>query len=204
MATVFLSLCDQILIAASSLTSDDASKNQLSLLLNKMTKYVANVSHTDHDDEMVVYGYGWKLLGRDCTLDRCILLRLQLLLLSDVERVRAASIRALRYSIHRVTMFEKFLEYRLDYLVCRYVSSHSWTSSVVQWRCLLQIADYGPEKCSGTLGSIQVHSAPVSSLSSTSSSFACIYPQCDCLIESFNVSTSNTDYHCSDQIGSNG
>ena len=45
--------------------------------------------------------------------------RLQLLLLSDVERVRAASLRALRYSIHRSLIFEKFLEYRLDYLVCR-------------------------------------------------------------------------------------
>jgi hypothetical protein len=40
--------------------------------------------------------------------------------LSDVERVRAASIRALRYSIHRITIFEKFLENRLDYLICRY------------------------------------------------------------------------------------
>lgn len=45
--------------------------------------------------------------------------RLQLLLLSDIERVRAASLRALRYSIHRITIFDKFLESRLDYLVCR-------------------------------------------------------------------------------------
>ena len=45
--------------------------------------------------------------------------RLQLLLLSDIERVRAASLRALRYSIHRSTIFDKLLEYRLDYLVCR-------------------------------------------------------------------------------------
>jgi hypothetical protein len=45
--------------------------------------------------------------------------RLQILLLSDVERVRAASLRALRYSIHRITIFDKFLESRLDYLVCR-------------------------------------------------------------------------------------
>jgi hypothetical protein len=45
--------------------------------------------------------------------------RLQILLLSDVERVRAASLRALRYSIHRMTIFDKFLESRLDYLVCR-------------------------------------------------------------------------------------
>lgn len=39
--------------------------------------------------------------------------------MSDVERVRAASLRALRYSIHRSMVFDKFLEYRLDYLVCR-------------------------------------------------------------------------------------
>jgi hypothetical protein len=44
---------------------------------------------------------------------------LQIFLLSDVERVRAASIRALRYLIHRVIIFDKFLEYRLDSLVCR-------------------------------------------------------------------------------------
>ncbi len=48
--------------------------------------------------------------------------RLQILLLSDVERVRAASLRALRYSIHRLTIFDKFLESRLDYLVCRLVN----------------------------------------------------------------------------------
>lgn len=46
-------------------------------------------------------------------------LSLQILLLSDIERVRAASLRALRYSIHRAMIFEKFMEYRLDYLVCR-------------------------------------------------------------------------------------
>jgi hypothetical protein len=49
----------------------------------------------------------------------CFFFRLQILLLSDVERVRAASLRALRYSIHRMTIFDKFLESRLDYLVCR-------------------------------------------------------------------------------------
>ncbi len=49
---------------------------------------------------------------------------LQILLLSDVERVRAASIRALRYSIHRVTIFDKFVDNRLDYLICRYDIYH--------------------------------------------------------------------------------
>lgn len=55
---------------------------------------------------------------RECNRMSC-LFRLQILLLSDVERVRAASLRALRYSIHRLTIFDKFLESRLDYLVCR-------------------------------------------------------------------------------------
>ena len=64
-------------------------------------------------------------LGRMKELKQNVLMkslfRLQILLLSDVERVRAASLRALRYSIHRGTIFEKMIEYRLDYLVCRFV-----------------------------------------------------------------------------------
>jgi hypothetical protein len=56
----------------------------------------------------------------DRSIERCSFsFRIQILLLSDVERVRAASLRALRYSIHRAIIFDKFLEYRLDYLVCR-------------------------------------------------------------------------------------
>ena len=44
---------------------------------------------------------------------------LQMLLLMDIERVRAASLRALRYAIHRPIILEKFFQYHLDYLVCR-------------------------------------------------------------------------------------
>ncbi|CAF0773989.1 unnamed protein product [Rotaria sordida] len=100
MATGFLSVCDQILIASSSYIPYDASKKPLSTLLNEMTSYVSTGGKTENGDESIIYG-------------------LQILLLSDVERVRAASLRALRYSIHRATIFDKFLECRLDYLVCR-------------------------------------------------------------------------------------
>ncbi|CAF1687988.1 unnamed protein product, partial [Adineta ricciae] len=78
----------------------DPSKKPLSTLLNEMTYYVASTLRIDNEDECIIHG-------------------LQILLLSDVERVRAASLRALRYSIHRATIFDKFLECRLDYLVCR-------------------------------------------------------------------------------------
>ncbi|CAF3250618.1 unnamed protein product [Rotaria socialis] len=100
MATGFMSLCDQILSASSPYTPYDVSKKPLSTLLNDMTHYVATVVQVDNGDDSIIYG-------------------LQILLLSDVERVRAASLRALRYSIHRTTIFDKFLQYRLDYLVCR-------------------------------------------------------------------------------------
>ncbi|CAF3559369.1 unnamed protein product [Rotaria sordida] len=42
-----------------------------------------------------------------------------MLLLMDDERVRCASLRTLRYSIHYANIFEKFLQSHLDYLVCR-------------------------------------------------------------------------------------
>jgi rapamycin-insensitive companion of mTOR len=100
MAIGFISLCDQILAASSPHTPYDASKKPLSTLLNEMTYYVVKASKIENEDESIIYG-------------------LQLLLLSDVERVRAASLRALRYSIHRLTILDKFLESRLDYLVCR-------------------------------------------------------------------------------------
>ncbi|CAF4205007.1 unnamed protein product [Rotaria sp. Silwood2] len=100
MTTGFMSLCDQILAASSSHTPYDASKKPLSTLLNEMTYYVATAGTIENGDDSIIYG-------------------LQILLLCDVERVRAASLRALRYSIHRGTIFDKFLEYRLDYLVCR-------------------------------------------------------------------------------------
>ncbi|UJR34086.1 hypothetical protein I4U23_021496 [Adineta vaga] len=98
--TGFISLCDQILIASSPYSPYDPSKKPLSALLNDMTYYVASTPRIDNEDEFIIDG-------------------LQILLLSDVERVRAASLRALRYSIHRATIFDKFLECRLDYLVCR-------------------------------------------------------------------------------------
>jgi len=100
---MFLTLCDEILVSASQQNPFDTSKRPLSTLLNDMTSYVAMASPIDNDDEMIVFG-------------------LQILLLSDVERVRAASLRALRYSIHRGTIFDKLLEYRLDYLICRSLS----------------------------------------------------------------------------------
>ena len=62
MATLFLSLCHQILTAASSVTPYDASKTPLCTLLNDMTKYVATVSHIDNEDETVVHGYVRKLV----------------------------------------------------------------------------------------------------------------------------------------------
>ncbi|CAF1098851.1 unnamed protein product [Adineta steineri] len=100
MTTGFIHLCDQILAASSPYLPYDASKKPLSTLLNEMTNYVASGCRIDSEDEFIIFG-------------------LQMLLLSDVERVRAASLRALRYSIHRATIFDKFLECRLDYLVCR-------------------------------------------------------------------------------------
>ncbi|CAF3513585.1 unnamed protein product [Rotaria sp. Silwood1] len=100
MATGFMSLCDQILAASSSQTYYDGSKKPLSTLLNEMTSYVTTAGTIEKADDSIIYG-------------------LQILLLCDVERVRAASLRALRYSIHRATIFDKFLECRLDYLVCR-------------------------------------------------------------------------------------
>ncbi len=116
-----MSLCDQILAASSSHSPYDASKKPLSTLLNEMTYYVATASKVDNEDESIIYGYISMILKNEFLM-YFFFLRLQLLLLSDVERVRAASLRALRYSIHRTTIFDKFLECRLDYLVCRYVN----------------------------------------------------------------------------------
>ncbi len=116
-----MSLCDQILAASSPHSPYDASKKPLSTLLNEMTHYVARVHRIDNEDESIIYGYIIKNKNHKSNFLICFHSSLQILLLSDVERVRAASLRALRYSIHRATIFDKFLECRLDYLVCRSV-----------------------------------------------------------------------------------
>ncbi|CAF0785114.1 unnamed protein product, partial [Didymodactylos carnosus] len=90
-------VCHQILLQSSPF--HDSTKKPLSTLLNDMTRYVATYN-LEADDESIVFG-------------------LQLLLLNDNERIRAAALRAFRYSIHRLIILEKFLEYRLDYLVVR-------------------------------------------------------------------------------------
>jgi len=118
MAIGFISLCDQILAASSPYTPYDASKKPLSTLLNEMTYYVATASKVENEDESIISGYRYSREKISFELF-CLSFRLQLLLLNDVERVRAASLRALRYSIHRLTILDKFLESRLDYLVCR-------------------------------------------------------------------------------------
>lgn len=120
MATGFLHLCDQVLVASSPHTPYDIPTKSLSTLLNEMTQYVAKTVNVENEDEAIVYGY--RKIRKQTDVQMSIFLcisRLQLLLLSDIERVRAASLRALRYSIHRGTIFDKFLESRLDYLVCR-------------------------------------------------------------------------------------
>jgi hypothetical protein len=117
---MFSSLCNQIAVASAPFSPYDAPKKPLSILLNEMTRYVATSSKSDNDDETIIYGSVQDNNIHHVELfDFFSLISLQILLLSDVERVRAASIRALRYSIHRATIFDKFLEYRLDYLVCR-------------------------------------------------------------------------------------
>jgi hypothetical protein len=121
MAIGFISLCDQILAASSPYTPYDASKKPLSTLLNEMTYYVATASKVENEDESIISGYRYSREKISFELF-CLSFRLQLLLLNDVERVRAASLRALRYSIHRLTILDKFLESRLDYLVCRSVN----------------------------------------------------------------------------------
>lgn len=121
MASTFSNLCNQITVVSTSSSSPyDLPKKPLSILLNEMTRYVAISSKTENDDEAIICGYV-KFHCYYIFLFKFVfqLNSLQLLLLSDIERVRAASIRALRYSIHRVTIFDKFLEYRLDYLICR-------------------------------------------------------------------------------------
>ncbi|CAF3712397.1 unnamed protein product [Adineta steineri] len=100
MSLVFTNLYNQIVATSIPSSPYDLPKKPLSNLLNEITRYVATSSNLDNDDETIIYG-------------------LQILLLSDIERVRTASIRALRYSIHRETILDKFLEYRLDYLICR-------------------------------------------------------------------------------------
>ncbi len=58
MATGFISLCDQILAAASSsYTPYDAPRKPLSALLNEMTYYVATTSKVENADESIIYGY---------------------------------------------------------------------------------------------------------------------------------------------------
>ncbi|CAF1397648.1 unnamed protein product [Adineta ricciae] len=100
MSLTFSHLCNQIAAASIYSSPYDVPKKPLSALLNEMTYYVAVQAKSSSEDGAIIFG-------------------LQLLLLSDVERVRAASIRALRYSIHREMILEKFLQYRLDYLICR-------------------------------------------------------------------------------------
>ncbi|UJR13273.1 hypothetical protein I4U23_000293 [Adineta vaga] len=100
MSSIFSNLCNQIATVSIFSSPYDAPTKPLSNLLNELTHSVAIHSKSDIEDETIIYG-------------------LQILLLSDVERVRAASIRALRYSIHREIILEKFLQYRLDYLICR-------------------------------------------------------------------------------------
>ena len=56
MTTMFLNLCDEILISASQQNPFDTSKKPLSTLLNEMTHYVAMASTTENDDESIVFG----------------------------------------------------------------------------------------------------------------------------------------------------
>lgn len=121
MATNFINLCEQILAASSHYASFDAPIAPLSSLLNEMTHSVVTSGQTQNNDESIVYGYSFFQSVKQSLIVQTFFFfcRLQILLLSDVERVRAASLRALRYSIHRSTIFDKFIECRLDYLVCR-------------------------------------------------------------------------------------
>jgi hypothetical protein len=116
MSSAFSSLCNQIGAASSSSSPYDIPKKPLSTLLNEMTQYVATSYKSDNDDNAIIDEYIEENRIRNIFNN---FFRLQILLLSDVERVRAASIRALRYSIHRETIFNRFLECRLDYLICR-------------------------------------------------------------------------------------
>jgi hypothetical protein len=56
MATIFPSLCNQIIVASSPFSPFDAPKKPLSALLNEMTRYVTASSKSDNDDEIIIYG----------------------------------------------------------------------------------------------------------------------------------------------------